>query len=321
MAEKSTTEKKIRKSILAGSWYPKDKDQLKKQILSYLSEQSDFEQDSVAEPDSVKGNIIGLIVPHAGHIFSGRVAGKAYSLLKEQDIKRVIILAPSHYFFFIGAALCDYTHYETPLGDVKVANASSLLGINAGNKNPSNPFILYQEAHSFEHAIEIQLPFLQLILNDFEMLPIIIGADTSQNQIKEIAASLIDFVPEKTLVIASSDFTHYGPNYDYLPFVSNVKENLKKLDMKAANLIIQKDSEVFLRFIEETGSTICGNLPIAILIEIMQHHGAEAKLIAYDTSGNITGDFTNSVSYCSIAFFKQGKEERIIKNKKVEEKW
>lgn len=321
MAEKSTTEKKIRKSILAGSWYPKDKDQLKKQILSYLSEQSDFEQDSVAEPDSVKGNIIGLIVPHAGHIFSGRVAGKAYSLLKEQDTKRVIILAPSHYFFFRGAALCDYTHYETPLGDVKVANASSLLGINTGNKNPNNPFILYQEAHSFEHAIEIQLPFLQLILNDFEMLPIIIGADTSQNQIKEIAASLVDFVHEKTLVIASSDFTHYGPNYDYLPFVSNVKENLKKLDMKAANLIIQKDSEVFLRFIEETGSTICGNLPIAILIEIMQHHGAEAKLIAYDTSGNITGDFTNSVSYCSIAFFKQGKEERIIKNKKVEEKW
>jgi len=284
----SNEEKNVRASVIAGSWYPADRSVLINEIKSYLGEKS------------IKKPVKGLVVPHAGYRFSGRVAGKAYSELKSQEIERVIILAPSHYVPFSGASICNFTHYETPLGEVKVSKHSKdLVRENELFKN-------LPEAHQREHAIEIQLPFLQQVLKEFEIIPIIIGPRTSFQETKSIANQLKPLINSKTIVIASSDFTHYGPNYGYLPFRENIEENLKQLDTEAARLIVTKNASGFHEFIKTTGATICGHLPITVLIHLMGD--AKGQPLAYDTSGNLMKDFSNSVSYYSIAFFKNASE-------------
>jgi hypothetical protein len=109
---------------------------------------------------------------------------------------------------------------------------------------------------------------------------------------------------KKIIVIASSDFTHYGPNYGYVPFVSNVKENLRKLDKGAADTILKFDAEGFKKYVEKTEATICGFKPIICLIEYLKLAGAkDAKLLSYTTSGDATDDYTNSVGYAAIAVY------------------
>lgn len=289
MEEKESTQEKIvRESAIAGIWYTANEKALAKEIDSYLSEKK-YDRE-----------VAGLIVPHAGYRFSGRVAAKAYSELKGQDIKRVIILAPSHYMPFSGASICNCTHYKTPLGEVRLAEICQEL------VKDKELFHTYPEAHQREHSLEIQLPFLQRLLRDFEIVPIIIGPNTLPKDAKEIADALKPLVNSKTLVIASSDFTHYGPQYGYVPFRDNIQQNLKKLDNKAAEYIINKNLTGFNEFIERTGATICGHIPISILISLMDN--AKGETIAYDTSGNIIGDFTNSVSYYAIGFFKNSSD-------------
>jgi MEMO1 family protein len=119
--------------------------------------------------------------------------------------------------------------------------------------------------------------------------------------VQKAASILKSLVDSNTLVVASSDFVHYGPNYDYVPFDQNIPEGLKKLDMGAYDYISKLDSIGFLQYCDKTGATICGRVPIAMLLAMLQSP-VKAELLKYTTSGELTGDFTNSVSYLSVAF-------------------
>ena len=119
--------------------------------------------------------------------------------------------------------------------------------------------------------------------------------------VQKAASILKSLVDSNTLVVASSDFTHYGPNYDYIPFDQNIPDELKKLDMGAYDYISKLDSTGFHQYCDKTGATICGRVPIAILLSMLPS-GTRPELLKYTTSGEMTGDFTNSVSYFSVAF-------------------
>jgi AmmeMemoRadiSam system protein B len=275
----------IRKSPIAGAWYPGEKKQLEKQIEDYFTK---------AKTPALRGRICALISPHAGIQWSGQAAAYGYKLLKGKKTKRVIVLGPSHYSGFRGIATSGEDFYETPLGKIKVDRTIS----DALYKIP-----LFQgprTAELQEHSLEMQLPFLQYSLGEFMLVPLVVG-ELSINDYAEAARALSPYLDADTIVVASSDFTHYGDRFGYLPFKNNPRENLKKLDSGAIQKIIAKDFQGFLNYVDETGATICGTKPIGILLQMLPAK-AQGTLLDYYTSGELTGDFSNSVSYASIAF-------------------
>jgi len=146
----------------------------------------------------------------------------------------------------------------------------------------------------------MEIPIVQHRQSDFKLVPIVAG-QCSLETIERLGAALKSLADSDTLVIASSDFVHYGPNYGYIPFDKDVPEQLKKLDMGAYEHIARLDAKGFLEYTEKTGATICGRIPIAILLSMLDKT-AEAHMAQYATSGEMTGDFTNSVSYLAVAF-------------------
>jgi hypothetical protein len=148
--------------------------------------------------------------------------------------------------------------------------------------------------------VQIELPLLQHVLGTFKFVPIVVGQLDlkTTRRMGRIISGLID---ERTLVIASSDFTHYGLNYGYVPFVRDVPERIKKLDMDAWEHIRNKDLDGFFDYIDRTGATICGRHAIGLLLAMLPSD-AEGHLLHYDTSGRISGDWSNSVSYLTVAF-------------------
>jgi AmmeMemoRadiSam system protein B/AmmeMemoRadiSam system protein A len=255
-----------------------------------------------AEHIKIDGKIRGIISPHAGYIYSGKAAASGYAAIRGQKIKRVIILAPSHYYYLRGASIAPYDYYRTPLGDIPLdrKTCDSLL--------MQSPFVSEPAAHTREHSIEIQLPFIQRILNDFQIVPILIG-EIKTKDYKSIVTALEPFIDDETIIIASSDFTHQGPRFGYQPYKTDQKTKIPELDGRAFAYIEKLDAKGFADLIEETGMTVCGYRSITILLDLMKN--TKVVKVDYYTSGDVTGDWTNSVSYYSILFVSQkGKSYR-----------
>ena len=276
--------KVVLRSALAGKWYPADANILKEQITTFF-------QNAEVEP---KNNVIGLILPHAGYDFSGQIAVLGLKTT-DQKYKRIVIIGPSHYVPMEEVlSVPRVTHYETPLGQIPldVEFIDKLLKYSVFQNVP--------QTHKLEHSVQIELPLLQHSLQSFKLVPIVAGSCSSET-ISKAGAILKGLIDKETLVIASSDFTHYGPSFPYVPFTENIPEEIKKLDMGAYEYIANLDCRGFLKYKQTTGATICGYIPIAILLSMLEE-GTQVELIKYATSGEPTGDFTNSVSYLSVAF-------------------
>lgn len=276
--------KVVMRSTLSGNWYPADAGTLSRQIEEF------FAKAEVAPAN----NIIALILPHAGYQYSGQTAALGLKTAGRQ-YKRIIVIGPSHYVPMEDVlSVPRATHYETPLGQIPL----DMEFINKLLKHPA--FQNIPRANENEHSTQIEVPLLQYAQKDFKLVPIVAG-DCSVETIAQAGAILKSLVDDDTLVIASSDFTHYGPNYGYVPFRENIPEQLKKLDMGAFEYIKALDYKGFLEYRSKTGVTICGFVPVSLLLSMLDK-SVEAKLIKYTTSGEVTGDFSNSVSYFSIAF-------------------
>ena len=277
----------VREPAVAGRFYPDSEADLSKKVNNYLDK---------AFIESLPGKPVAIISPHAGYQYSGSVAAYGYKAIKDYKYKRVIVLAPSHYSRYRGASILDVDAYKTPLGLVKLNQGICNNLIN----NP--PFIgTFKKAHQREHSLETQLPFLQTVLgNDFELIPILISR-LNNEEFDFIADKLIPLIDEDTLIVVSSDFTHYGYGYDYVPFKKDVEANLKKLDYGAFERILALDFDGFIRYKRATGITACGFMPVALLMKTLPDN-VQGKILRYDTSGSILGDFNSSVSYVSIVF-------------------
>ncbi len=291
-------EAKVKRSNLAGSWYPADAEQLREQIDRLLAG---------AKPRRIDDNPLALIAPHAGYIYSGRTAAPGYRIIGAIGrpaiaSRLIVILGPSHYSAFKGCSLLEAEYYETPLGRVKLSReAADLLGKDSLFKKNAPAF-------EREHSIEIHLPYLQRIFGnrlagDVRVLPVLVG-DLDDADVKRAAAKLAALtVRHDPFFIISTDLTHYGPNFGYEPFKNaggqSTAAKIKDLDDGAIDLIIKKDLAGFTGYCERTGATICGRNPIRIALAL-PIAGFKAEKIAYDTSARVTGDYANSVSYASI---------------------
>lgn len=282
----------IRNPVVAGRFYPGTAESLSDFISQVMAEASSLEKGE---------RVRALVVPHAGYSFSGAVAGKAYGLLKSENnsYDRVLLLAPSHAFPTDKISLDTSSAWQTPLGKTevdeemcqKLSDSSDLFTRNA-------------KAHSSEHSLEVQLPFLQTVLPEARLVPAACGRQRTE-AIKQSAELLYNLLWEpSTLWLISTDFTHYGDSFGYRPFTHNIADNLRELDLEAVNHLNNKDPGGFLEYLNRTEATICGRVPLLLLLSALQRGAPniESRLLEYSTSGAITGDYEHCVSYASMAF-------------------
>lgn len=239
----------------------------------------------------------GIIAPHAGYKFSGPCAAWAYKELAESKFpKTYIILGPNHTGLGSDFSTYFFADWETPFGTVKV---DKQLGKKLTKEFPT--LKNEPEAHLEEHSIEVQLPFLQYVnkdkLNEIKFLPICIKSH-DYKKLLALADAISEF--EDICIICSSDFTHYGPSYHFVPFAHARKDNLYRMDERAINFIKKLDSRKFYDYSQKT--TICGYAPIIVAMEACKILGAKkANLLTYYTSGDLT-DYENAVGYAAMVF-------------------
>jgi AmmeMemoRadiSam system protein B/AmmeMemoRadiSam system protein A len=283
-ADGKSARQEVLKSTLAGTWYKGDPSALRADLAGY------FEKAQV-EPQK---DVVALILPHAGYEYSGPTAAWGVKSLG-RSYRRVVIIGPTHRLpmedmFSVPRA----THYETPLGRVP-------LDVEFIDKLLKYPlFQTVPGAFEQEHSVQIEVPLLQYKLGEFGLVPIVAGQCSAETCAKagEILASLVD---ADTLVVASSDFTHYGQRFDYVPFKQDIAEGLRKLDMGACEFIRKLDAKGLLDYRDSTGATICGCVPVAVLLAALGKD-TRAEVVRYTTSGELTGDYSNSVSYVAAVF-------------------
>jgi MEMO1 family protein len=275
--------------VASGRWYPDNKDKLINMVKSYLEN---------VKPPKKKGEIIAVIAPHAGFEYSGQAAAYSFKSLKNQEVDRVIVLAPSHYSRFRGLSILRTDYYKTPLGLIRidVDICDRLLEEKLINTDPY--------AHKKEHSLENMLPWLQLTINDFKLVPIIVGS-LHMEDYKNLASVVKRCIGSKTIIVVSSDFTHYGIYFNYNPFPLNkdTRNNIEGLDKGAINKIINLDFEGYQSYVNKTEITICGRNPIGLLLNILDKN-SKGELEHYYTSGDRSGNYEHSVSYTSIIFYK-----------------
>lgn len=289
--------------MYAGSFYPRSESALLKEIDSCFRHKfgpGEFDPAKALKP--APNPVLAVISPHAGYRFSGMAAAWSYKALAEADMPDLfIILAPNHRLSKSGISL---ETFQTPFGLVRVdqdfANALAEKGT----------ILIDDDVHLPEHSLEVQLPFLQYVFkakeDKIKIVPILVSSDIDLSKAAlDIQETLMD-TKKRVAFIVSSDFTHYGTDYGYLPFRADskgsVKKKLSELDGKAIRTIIDGNPADFEEFIEETRDTICGSFPITLLLKTIKF--SKAKLQQYYTSGDLLDDFSNSVSYASIVFYK-----------------
>ncbi|MBU1036846.1 AmmeMemoRadiSam system protein B [Patescibacteria group bacterium] len=287
---------KIRKPVVAGQFYPAGPAELERVVTNHLSPVSDF-----------RYQLKALVVPHAGYLYSGSVAGQAFGFLQGKHFQKIILMGPSHTTFFKGIALDEAAFYQTPLGEVSVsADVKNLL--------KEKGFSALPEAFIQEHALEVELPFLQKTLKDFEIIPLLCGSQNSLSEIKEFAQVLKKYINGQTLIVASVDFTHYGPAYGFVPFTDNIAENLKKLDEPVIEHLLHFATDKLYDYLQSKAVTNDGQIVLTLLSEILKGENCQAKVTARQSSGELTGDYTNSVSYVSMVFWQQSKDRSAQSN-------
>ncbi len=315
---------------LSEGWYSKDPLKLNHELEFYLRLAAQDFSVEVAE-DSVQA----LVVPHAGYYYSGLCAATAYQTLlprhnnsvpfaKNERIKRVIILAPSHTHYFRGVALPDYTHYKTALGTLIVDQeaCTKLAKHSLFAKRP--------DAHGKEHAIEMQLPFIQKTIADCSIIPLIIGA-LDKNILATIAAEISPLCDDQTLLIITSDFVHHGPSYNYTLFNATIAHQIRSIDSEAIAALMQKNLPAFNTYLDDSRATICGKNPLLLLLQMLSSNtfpNAQARLCSYYTSNHMVAARTphginttllytslddalvrnGSVSYAGLVFVDQRKQ-------------
>lgn len=251
----------IRKPAVAGTFYPADAVELRQDVDSMLAQ---------ANSDHP---LKAIIAPHAGYIYSGAIAANAYACLADirNEIKRVVLLGPAHKHPVAGLAAPAADAFATPLGDVKIDQQAiaKILKLPQVEVMP--------EAHAAEHCLEVQLPFLQVVLNDFTLVPLVVG-NCEIDEVAEVLRELWNG-PE-TLIVISSDLSHY---HDY--------KTAKDLDRHAAQAIVDCD------FAQLSHESACGCTPIQGLLKVAKQKGLRVTLVDLRNSGDTAGDKDKVVGY------------------------
>ncbi len=272
----------VRRYHYAGSFYPSDPMKLSHAISAMLDEMP-------ANGDI--GHTIGLVSPHAGYVYSGSCAAAGYRTIRGKKYDVVVVISPSHQTFFDSASVFNGGTYETPLGaifvDVELAKA-------IGNVHPK--VVLSAAGHlggrAPEHSLEVQLPFLQVALGDFSLVPIVMGSQ-EQDVVTALAEVLVAKLAGKNaLIVASSDLSHY-----YQAVVA------QKMDASVIDAIEKYDWRLLHDRVSSGAAQACGAGPIMSCMYAAKRLGANsARILKYTHSGMVTGDNAEVVGYLSAIF-------------------
>jgi len=266
----SAVPKQIRTAALAGSFYPADADQLRHTLADLLN-----------EVETPSGSPKALIAPHAGYIYSGSTAAKAYANLNsiKNNIKRVVILGPAHRVYVKGMALPNASAFATPLGNIDIDSE----GLKKIKHLPQVQFS--DEAHAQEHSIEVHLPFLQTCLNKFSLLPIVVG-DASPEQVAQVLELL--WGNEETLIVISTDLSHF---HDYA--------KSQQIDSATCARIEKMD------FARLSPQQACGCRPMSGLLYVARQRQMQIKRLGLCNSGDTAGSKDRVVGYGSWSLYEK----------------
>lgn len=274
---------------MAGTFYPGHPGRLQGVVEEFLAAARPLVEADVA--------LRGLIVPHAGYPYSGPVAAVAYKQLEGRCYNTVVLLGPSHYAQFHGGAIPDVDAFQTPLGEVPLSNKALILAQRspflldppARVRSPSGWTGLASGAtpHTYEHSLEVQLPFLQTVLKDFEIVPVVFGFVDPQ----EAADALVDILDDQTLLLVSSDLSHYQPY-----------RRACDVDRRTLEAIVNFDFDYLRGLKYEPELSPCGSTGIQVVLHLAQRLGWQPKLLDYRNSGDTSGDRSAVVGYAAVAF-------------------
>jgi MEMO1 family protein len=293
---------RVRAPAVAGLFYPAEEQVLSKTIEGLLQ----------SAPEHYVPHLKGLVCPHAGYSYSGLTAASAYKTLAGREVQTVVILAASHYAAFQGVSVPNVDAYQTPLGTVLVSEkAQQLVKTSPFVSEPKcfverppwwkqaskpAPAVGEDTPETWEHSVEVQVPFLQKVLKDFNILPVVFG-DADPEQIAKALAATID---EKTVVVASSDLSHYH-SYD----------TAKSLDSRCVKAICD------LNLDEMENQEACGKLPIMTLMHLARQKGWKAQLLDCRNSGDVSSEKDRVVGYAAIAFYAPAQENFAATEKRL----
>ena len=271
----------IRKSVIAGTWYPGDPVILRGEVRRYL--------DSVpVQP--LGGAVVGLVSPHAGYLYSGQIAAHGYRLVEGQRFDAVVVIGPSHRVLFRGASVWPSGGYETPLGVVPVDRelAGEILAADPVMNADRKP-------HAAEHSVEIQLPFLQVALGAFSFVPIVMGTQDLRSCEAVADAVWRASKGRNVLVVGSSDLSHF---HSY--------EQAKRLDGIVVDRVRIRDYRGLARDLEGGSCEACGGGPVVTAMLFAEKAGARGvQVLHYANSGDVTGERRQVVGYLSAAFYRE----------------
>jgi AmmeMemoRadiSam system protein B len=274
----------IRQPVVAGQFYPGEKEELKNMIKSCFEHKFGPGTDSTESSEK----IFGVVCPHAGYVYSGPTACHSFKAISSQSPELAIIIGPNHFGVGKDAATMIDAHWQTPLGMVQVDSES------AKQVAEISKFIEIDEySHSQDHSLEVQVPMLQEILsNDFQILPIILRSQDMETAI-DVGNAVAEIAKKKNaIIVASSDFTHYEEN-----------SFAHQQDKALIEPILEMDVERFYQVLNERRVTACGYGAMASAMIACKNLGAKkGKLLSYATSGDVSGDTESVVGYGAIKF-------------------
>lgn len=289
MNAKTIDSRDVRASSIAGTWYPGTRSELEKTIDDLFS--------TVEPTQNIEDELVALISPHAGYSYSGQIAACSYRQLRDKKFDTVVLIGPSHYADYGPFAITEKKFYATPLGQVELdQDFISVL---------DSKISLTRVEYDREHSLEIQLPFLQRVLGDFRLVPIMMSrpfyivGDTAREFCDQLASVLADMKADRrVLFVASSDLSHLE---DY--------DAVKKFDAQFAKLVERFDVGALANYMVESGECrACGDAPIITTLLAAQKLGADrARVLQLTNSGDVTGvrvPGQYTVGYMAAAVYK-----------------
>lgn len=273
----------VREPAVSGTFYPGNVKSLKTEIDVYLDH---------ARFDPIPGEIIGIISPHAGYMYSGSVAAYGYKTLVGKHFDTVIVISPSHRIYFDGASIMATGAYKTPLGTIEIDEEMAAALLSKGNRLSTDV-----TPHRNEHSLEVQLPFLQVVLDQFRLVPIVMGSQETGN-CRDLARDLFETIRDcgkKVLIVGSTDLSHYHPYPEAVRLDSIIIDHLAayNLDGIAVDMEMEK-------------LEACGAGPMLTTGLLARKLGANGStVLKYMNSGDITGDKSGVVGYASSVFYRK----------------
>lgn len=316
----------VRLCVSAGRLFPATEEELRATVTRYLDE---------AQSPASEDPLFACVVPHGPYGISGKVAAEAFKYLKPGQFKRVIVLGASHADMeFEDCSIDAVDTYATPMGfvpldkkAVRTLTYSTLFATRSLRYNHEQKGFLTeserQPLHEYEHSIELVLPFLQQRLGKFELVPILVGQLTnatgqfSEKRAEAVAIQLMRIIDSETLIVVSTDFTHFGNDFSYRPFENDIPARIEKLDKAGLSRLASNDFDAFEDFIKKTKDPICGLNALRVLEKLLPLN-AYGTLLARDTSGRFYKDENRSVSYASMNFYLSSKPRPMVAHDPVE---